>query len=61
MTSPFYISLTAKTARLGDAGFGVQAGGVDSRRLGMWGDARPRTAIVDAVRNLDALAARSAG
>jgi hypothetical protein len=61
MTSPFYISLTAKTARPGDAGFGVQAGGVDSRRLGMWGDARPRTAIVDAVRNLDALAARSAG
>jgi hypothetical protein len=60
MTSPFYISLTTQTARHGDAGFGVLAGGVGSR-LGMWGDARPRTAIVDAVRNLDALAARSAG
>ena len=61
MTSPFYISLTAKTARHGDASFGVQARGVGSRWLGMWGDARPRTAIVDTARNLDALAARSPG
>ena len=61
MTSPFYISLTAKTARHSDAGFGVSAGGVGSRWFGMWGDARPRTAIVDAAPNLDALAARSAG
>jgi hypothetical protein len=61
MTSPFNISLTAKTAHHTGADFGMQAGGVGSRWLGMWGDARPRTAIVDAVRNLDALAARSAG
>ena len=61
MASTFDITLTAKTAPHGDAGFGVLAGGVGSRWLGMRGDARPRTAIVDAVRNLDALAARSAG
>lgn len=61
MTSPFYISLTAKTAHHIGADFGMQAGGVGSRWLGMWGDARPRTATVDTARNLDALAARGAG
>lgn len=61
MTSTFYISLTAKTAHHLGAGFGVQADCVGNAGSAMWGDARPRTAIVDAVRNLDALAARSAG
>jgi hypothetical protein len=61
MTSTFDITLTAKTAHHSGAGFGMQAGGVDSRRLGMYGDPRLLTARVDAALNLDALAARSAG
>jgi hypothetical protein len=59
MASTFDITLTAKTAHC--AGFGMQAGGADSRWLGMYGDARLLTGRVDAARNLDALAARSAG
>ena len=61
MASIFHITLTAKTAHRTGAGFGVQACGVDSRWLGMNGDARLLTASLDAARNLDALAARSAG
>ena len=42
MTSPFNISLTAKTAHHTGADFGMQAGGVGSQAgSGMWGDARP--------------------
>ena len=61
MTSTFDISLTAKTAHRTGADLGVQAGRVDSRWLAMYGDARLRTGVVEAARNLDALAARSAG
>jgi hypothetical protein len=61
MTSTFNIHLMAKTAPQTGADFGVRAVGVRSTGQTMRGDARPRTAIVEASRNLDALAARGAG
>jgi hypothetical protein len=61
MTSTFNISLTAKTAHHIGADFGVRAGYLGSAGAAMRDAAQPRTAIVEAFRNLDALAARGAG
>ena len=61
MTSPFHISLTAKTAPFSGADLGVRAGRLGSGAAAMWRYAGPGTAIVEASNDLDALAARSAG
>jgi hypothetical protein len=61
MTSPLYISLTAKTAHQIGADFGVRARYTGSAGTAMWAPAGIRTAVVETSRNLDALAARCAG
>ena len=61
MTSAFHISLIVKTTPQLGADFGVRAGRGGSAGDAMWAGPRVRTVIVEASRNLDALAARSAG
>jgi hypothetical protein len=61
MTSLFHISLTAKTAHRTGADFGVRARYAGNAGAAMWAPAGIRTAVVATSRNLDALAARSAG
>jgi hypothetical protein len=61
MTSTYDISLTTRTAHRTGADFGVWTGRAASAGSAMRAYAQPRTAIVDASRNLDALAARGAG
>jgi hypothetical protein len=64
MTTAFHTTLSAKTAPRTGVDFGVRAsraGRVGSAGYAAWAGAQPRTAIVEASRNLDALAARSAG
>jgi hypothetical protein len=61
MTSTYDISLTTKTAPQTGADFGVRAALAGSAGSAMRAYAQPRTAIVDASRNLDALAAMGAG
>jgi len=61
MTSLFHISLTPKTAPLSGADLDVRAGRLGSGAGAMRRYAGPRTAIVEASNDLDALAARSAG
>jgi hypothetical protein len=61
MTSTFYISLMAKTAHQTGADLGLRAGRGGSAGYAMWDGPRTRTTIVEASRNLHALAARGAG
>jgi hypothetical protein len=62
MTSIYHTSLNAKTAHSVRAGFSVRADRVGGPMPVTWRAAQTmRTAIVDADRNCDALAARSAG
>jgi hypothetical protein len=61
MTSPIYISLTAKTAHQTGADFGVRAGYSGSAGDAMWALSGIRSAVVETSRNHDALAARGAG
>jgi hypothetical protein len=61
MTRTYDILFSAKTAPHSGADFGVRARYAGSAGDAMWAPAGIRTAIVEASRNLDALAARSAG
>jgi hypothetical protein len=62
MTSTYHTSHNAKTAHQVRAGFSVRADRVGSLMPGAWSAVRTmRTAIVDADRTCDALAARCAG
>ena len=61
MTRTSHISPMAKTAPQIGADFGVRAGRVGSAGHATWAGPLVRTAIVEASRNLDALAARGAG
>jgi hypothetical protein len=61
MTTAYDITLSAQTAHLTGAGFGVRAGRRGGAGFAMRGAAGSRMAIIAAAPNLDALAARSAG
>jgi hypothetical protein len=62
MTRTFNISVTAKTAHQTGADFGVRTGPAGgSLGYAMRRSASPRSVIVEASRNVDALAERGAG